>query len=75
MEGVEMGPLISERQRSRVASFVERAADQKHIEITTGGKSTNGRGFFYEPTVIAGAPGRRDRTPRSIRPCCVGHAL
>ena len=55
MEGVEMGPLISERQRGRVASFVERAASQSHIEITTGGKPASGRGFFYEPTVVAGA--------------------
>ncbi|HEY9101634.1 gamma-aminobutyraldehyde dehydrogenase [Chitinimonas sp.] len=55
MEGVEMGPLISERQRKRVASFVERAASQKHVEVTTGGKSAAGRGFFFEPTVIAGA--------------------
>jgi aminobutyraldehyde dehydrogenase len=55
MEGVEMGPLISERQRGRVASFVERAASQKHIEITTGGKLAERRGFFYEPTVVAGA--------------------
>lgn len=55
LEGVEMGPLISERQRSRVASFVERAASQSHIEIATGGKVGAGKGFFYEPTVIAGA--------------------
>jgi aminobutyraldehyde dehydrogenase len=55
MEGVEMGPLISDRQRNRVASFVERAASQKHIEVTAGGKSGAGRGFFFEPTVVAGA--------------------
>ncbi|ALX17284.1 gamma-aminobutyraldehyde dehydrogenase [Burkholderia cepacia JBK9] len=55
MDGVEMGPLISERQRGRVATFVERAASQQHIEITTGGKPAPGRGFFYEPTVVAGA--------------------
>ena len=54
-EGVEMGPLISERQRNRVASFVERATAEKHIEITTGGKIREGNGFFYEPTIIAGA--------------------
>lgn len=53
--GVEMGPLISARQRDRVAGFVERAATQKHIEITTGGKISDRRGFFYEPTIIAGA--------------------
>jgi len=54
-DGVEMGPLISARQRERVAGFVERARTQKHIEVTTGGKMRAGSGFFYEPTIIAGA--------------------
>ena len=53
--GVEMGPLISSSQRDRVAGFVERAATQPHIEITTGGRPRTGSGFFYEPTIIAGA--------------------
>ena len=52
---VEMGPLISDRQRSRVASFVERAQMVGHMEVTTGGKMHPGPGFFYQPTVIAGA--------------------
>ena len=52
--GVEMGPLISAAQRDRVAGFVERAARESHIEITTGGKVRAGGGFFYEPTVVAG---------------------
>jgi aminobutyraldehyde dehydrogenase len=51
----EIGPLISDRQRNRVASFVERAQMAGHMEITTGGKLRAGSGFFYEPTVIAGA--------------------
>ena len=53
--GVEMGPLISHTQRERVASMVARAAALKHVELTTGGKARSGSGFFYEPTVIAGA--------------------
>jgi aminobutyraldehyde dehydrogenase len=53
--GVEMGPLISDRQRERVAGFVERATALKHIEITVGGKARDGRGFFYQPTIVAGA--------------------
>ena len=52
---VELGPLISERQRSRVASFVERAQLAGHMQVTTGGKARAGSGFFYEPTLIAGA--------------------
>ena len=51
----EIGPLISRRQRDRVESFVTRALDNKHIEVTTGGKQAGSRGFFFEPTVIAGA--------------------
>jgi aminobutyraldehyde dehydrogenase len=54
-EGVEMGPLISKSQRTRVAGFVERAADLRHVDVTTGGKARSGGGFFYEPTVVAGA--------------------
>lgn len=54
-----IGPLISARQRARVASFVERASEVPHIEIATGGKlmgsAASGKGFFYEPTVVAGA--------------------
>jgi len=54
-QGVEMGPCISERQRGRVAAFVQRAQENKHIEIVTGGKVAKRRGFFYEPTVVAHA--------------------
>ncbi len=53
--GVEMGPLISQTQRERVAAMVARAAATGHAEITTGGKARAGAGFFYEPTVVAGA--------------------
>lgn len=50
----EIGPLISLRQRDRVASFVNRARELAHIEVTTGGE-VMGQGFYYRPTVIAGA--------------------
>ena len=51
----EIGPLISTRHRDRVAGFVERAAGESHMEITTGGATHDGAGFFYRPTVVAGA--------------------
>jgi aminobutyraldehyde dehydrogenase len=54
-QGVEMGPLISQTQRERVAAMVGRAAALPHVELTVGGKARAGSGFFYEPTVIAGA--------------------
>jgi aminobutyraldehyde dehydrogenase len=54
-DDTELGPLITERQRERVAGFVERAAATKHATIVTGGKKGGGAGFYYQPTVIAGA--------------------
>jgi aminobutyraldehyde dehydrogenase len=53
--GVEMGPLISAAQRERVAAMVARATATKHMQLTTGGKARGGGGFFFEPTIIAGA--------------------
>jgi len=50
----EIGPLISARQQERVSGFVDRARATKHMEIATGGQ--RGRhGFYYQPTVVAGA--------------------
>jgi aminobutyraldehyde dehydrogenase len=54
-ETTELGPLVSSRQRERVSGFIERASEQRHIEVVTGGKAVPGEGFFYEPTLIAGA--------------------
>ena len=51
----ELGPLISAVQRDRVAGFVTRAAEQKHVEIVAGGHIAGDRGFFFQPTVVAGA--------------------
>ena len=50
----DIGPLISLRQRDRVASFVNRARELNHIEVTTGGHVME-KGYYYKPTVIAGA--------------------
>ncbi|MEH6365204.1 MAG: gamma-aminobutyraldehyde dehydrogenase [Pseudomonas marincola] len=53
-EDNELGPLISARQRDRVASFVERALGQPHIERVTGAAVHSGPGFYYQPTLLAG---------------------
>ncbi len=54
-DGVEMGPLVSQAHQQRVAEFVERVRGVGHMEITTGGSVGEGGGFFYRPTVVAGA--------------------
>ena len=51
----EIGPLISARQRERVNGFVSRVRDTRHMEVVTGGKPVSGSGFYFEPTIVAGA--------------------
>ncbi|MDP3814303.1 gamma-aminobutyraldehyde dehydrogenase [Pseudomonas sp.] len=51
----ELGPLITAQHRDRASGFVDRASAQKHIEVVTGGKAVAGPGFFFQPTVLAGA--------------------
>ncbi|MDO6683052.1 gamma-aminobutyraldehyde dehydrogenase [Oceanobacter sp. 5_MG-2023] len=51
----DLGPLISQRQRNSVASFVERALEQPHIQLLAGGQIPEGLGFYYQPTLLAGA--------------------
>ncbi len=50
----ELGPLVSAEQRERVAGMVARASDQG-ASIATGGGIVAGAGFYYQPTVVAGA--------------------
>ena len=65
-EATELGPLISDRQRERVASFVERALQQNHIECVTGGRRSDGAGFYYEPTLLIGAEQTDEITRREV---------
>jgi aminobutyraldehyde dehydrogenase len=51
----DLPPLISARQQNRVTGFIERAADSGHMEILTGGGPGEGGGFYFKPTVVAGA--------------------
>ena len=62
----EIPPLISLRQRDRVASFVSRASEQSHIEVVTGGQLPDGPGFYYQPTVIAGAKQEDEIVQREV---------
>ena len=50
-EGAEMGPIVSDAQRQRVADFVDQASSKS--EIVCGGSNGSGEGFFYQPTLIA----------------------
>jgi len=53
--GVEMGPLANERRPPALADFVEDAV-AKGARLMTGGSRMGGRGYFFEPTVLANVP-------------------
>ncbi|WP_374443264.1 gamma-aminobutyraldehyde dehydrogenase [Pseudomonas panipatensis] len=62
----EISPLISARQRDRVASFVERALGQPHIERITGAAVHSGPGFYYQPTLLAGCKQQDEIVQREV---------
>ena len=62
----ELGPLISRRQQERVAGFVDAAAGQTHVTIAAGGRTPDGPGFFFQPTVVAGALQADDIVRREV---------
>jgi betaine-aldehyde dehydrogenase len=45
-------PVNNARQLTHVTGFLDRAPD--HAEVTAGGRRLGDRGFFVEPTVVAG---------------------
>ncbi|MFI6172119.1 NAD-dependent succinate-semialdehyde dehydrogenase [Nocardia sp. NPDC051052] len=55
LDGVQVGPLISAKQRRAVAELV-RDATEKGARVSTGGASAGDEGYFYEPTVLADVP-------------------
>ncbi len=50
-ESVEMGPLVSDKQRDSVVGFVDRARGYG-ASIVTGGEAIDRPGFYYKPTVV-----------------------
>lgn len=51
-ENVQMGPLVSKRQRDNVISQVKDAVKKGASLITGGGIPKNNKGYFMEPTLI-----------------------
>ena len=52
-EGTDVGPLIDDDQRSKVAELVADAV-AKGATAACGGSALDGAGYFYEPTVLSG---------------------
>ena len=67
-ESTEVGPLVNEPTRTKVAELVESAAADGGT-VVTGGRAPDRRGYFYTPTVIDRPPGGRGHPRhRDLRP-------
>jgi succinate-semialdehyde dehydrogenase/glutarate-semialdehyde dehydrogenase len=51
-EGVMLGPMINADTRDKIDALVKDALSEG-ATLVTGGKAPEGKGFFYEPTVLA----------------------
>jgi succinate-semialdehyde dehydrogenase/glutarate-semialdehyde dehydrogenase len=51
----DVGPLIDDKQRDKVAELVEDAR-QRGARVLLGGEPVGDRGYFYAPTVLADVP-------------------
>lgn len=54
-ESTELGPLSSLAHLERVTKAVEEAKALGHINVVTGGKKVEGPGYYFAPTLLAGA--------------------
>jgi betaine-aldehyde dehydrogenase len=51
-DDADFGPLNNANQLEKVSGFFERVPS--HAEVVTGGRRKGDRGYFFEPTVVAG---------------------
>jgi succinate-semialdehyde dehydrogenase / glutarate-semialdehyde dehydrogenase len=54
-DGTDLGPLVNEDTRSKVASLVD-GATAGGAHAVTGGRAPDRRGFYYLPTVLSDVP-------------------
>ncbi|MCW2696522.1 MAG: NAD-dependent succinate-semialdehyde dehydrogenase [Modestobacter sp.] len=54
-DGVDIGPLVDEAGRRKVAELVDDAVE-KGASVVAGGHAIDGPGYFYAPTALANTP-------------------
>lgn len=62
----ELGPLSSQAHLERVSAAVEAARALPHIQVVAGGSPATGKGYFYQPTLLAGARQDDDIVQREV---------
>lgn len=64
-EGSTLGPIITAKQRDRIAALID-AAVTDGATIVTGGHAVDGPGYFFEPTVLTDVPAGADILTQEI---------
>jgi succinate-semialdehyde dehydrogenase / glutarate-semialdehyde dehydrogenase len=54
-DGIDVGPLIDDNQRSKVSELVDDAVG-RGAKALVGGHARDGAGYFYDPTVLTEVP-------------------
>ncbi len=54
-DGVDVGPLVEDKQRAKVTELVDDAVDAG-ATVSCGGQAQDGPGYFYQPTVLTDVP-------------------
>jgi aminobutyraldehyde dehydrogenase len=62
----ELGPLSSLAHLERVEKAVNQAKSLPHISVVTGGSRVPGPGYYFQPTVLAGAKQGDDIVQREV---------
>ncbi|MER1978438.1 aminobutyraldehyde dehydrogenase [Pseudocitrobacter faecalis] len=65
-EGTELGPLSSLAHLERVSAAVEKAKALPHVKVITGGQKAESKGYYYLPTLVAGARQQDDIVQREV---------
>lgn len=65
-EGTELGQLSSLAHLERVSAAVEKAKALPHVKVITGGQKAESKGYYYLPTLLAGARQQDDIVQREV---------
>ncbi|MRS15803.1 aminobutyraldehyde dehydrogenase [Enterobacteriaceae bacterium RIT691] len=65
-ESTELGPLSSEAHLNRVIQAVDKARSLSHVKVVTGGQKAQGSGYYFQPTVLAGAKQQDEIVQREV---------
>ncbi|WP_407732733.1 aminobutyraldehyde dehydrogenase [Pseudocitrobacter faecalis] len=65
-EGTELGPLSSLAHLERVSAAVEKAKALPHVKVIAGGQKAESKGYYYLPTLLAGARQQDDIVQREV---------